>query len=61
MCDVHQVGSLTRDQFVLAMHLISQKVKGVDLPPSITPEMLSASSHDSGFGVSDSLVSLSIA
>ena len=53
MCDQRQAGSLTQDQFVLAMHLISQKVKGVELPAQVTAEMISASSYDSGFGVSD--------
>jgi len=52
MCDQQQIGKLNQDQFVMAMHLISQKVKGVELPNQVTSEMISAGGHDSGFGVS---------
>uniref|UniRef100_F7BA39 Epidermal growth factor receptor pathway substrate 15 n=1 Tax=Ciona intestinalis TaxID=7719 RepID=F7BA39_CIOIN len=59
LCDQNQVGRLTQDQFVLAMHLISQKVKGIELPTQLTPEMINPSSQDSGLsdassGVGDS-------
>ena len=56
MCDQQQCGKLTQDQFVMAMHLISQKVKGVELPSQVTAEMITASGHDSGFGVSGELL-----
>ncbi|CAK8689625.1 unnamed protein product [Clavelina lepadiformis] len=55
MCDQQQIGRLTQDQFVLAMHLISQKVKGVELPTHLTPEMITRSNHDSGFGDTGSM------
>lgn len=55
LCDQQVVGKLKLEQFVLAMHLISQKVKGVvvDLPTQLTPEMLSQTSQDFGFGVKE--------
>ncbi|XP_078484878.1 uncharacterized protein LOC100181812 [Ciona intestinalis] len=55
LCDQNQVGRLTQDQFVLAMHLISQKVKGIELPTQLTPEMINPSSQDSGYGDTGSL------
>nr|CAB3243128.1 epidermal growth factor receptor substrate 15-like 1 [Phallusia mammillata] len=55
MCDNQHFGKLRADQFVLAMHLISQKVKGIELPTQITPEMFSQTSLDSGFGDTGSI------
>ncbi|XP_052405598.1 epidermal growth factor receptor substrate 15-like 1 isoform X3 [Carassius gibelio] len=33
-------GKLTKEQFCLAMHLIQEKVKGVDPPRSLSPQMI---------------------
>ena len=51
LCDQQQNGRLNQDQFVIAMQLISMKIKGVELPVQVTPEMIFAASHDAGFGV----------
>ncbi|XP_058494468.1 epidermal growth factor receptor substrate 15 isoform X2 [Solea solea] len=41
LCDIGDIGKLTREQFALALHLINQKlVKGLDPPQSLTPEMI---------------------
>ena len=40
LCDFRSVGKLNLDQFALAMHLISQKLKGVDVPAKLPPNML---------------------
>lgn len=41
LCDIGDIGKLTREQFALALHLINQKLtKGVDPPPSLSPEMI---------------------
>uniref|UniRef100_A0A674PPB5 Epidermal growth factor receptor pathway substrate 15 n=1 Tax=Takifugu rubripes TaxID=31033 RepID=A0A674PPB5_TAKRU len=41
LCDIGDVGKLTREQFALALHLINQKLtKGVDPPQSLSPEMI---------------------
>ncbi|XP_068175016.1 epidermal growth factor receptor substrate 15-like 1 isoform X2 [Antennarius striatus] len=41
LADTRQMGKLTREQFVLAMHLIQQKVsKGIDPPQSLTADMI---------------------
>uniref|UniRef100_A0A671LM42 Uncharacterized protein n=1 Tax=Sinocyclocheilus anshuiensis TaxID=1608454 RepID=A0A671LM42_9TELE len=40
LADTQHTGKLTKEQFCLAMHLIEEKVKGVDLPQSLTPEMI---------------------
>jgi len=34
------MGKLTSEQFALAVYLVQQKVKGVDPPPQLTPEMI---------------------
>uniref|UniRef100_A0AAV2KYB9 Epidermal growth factor receptor substrate 15 n=1 Tax=Knipowitschia caucasica TaxID=637954 RepID=A0AAV2KYB9_KNICA len=41
LCDIGDVGKLTREQFALAIHLINQKLtKGLEPPQSLTPEMI---------------------
>ncbi|XP_053286661.1 epidermal growth factor receptor substrate 15 isoform X4 [Pleuronectes platessa] len=41
VCDIGDIGKLTREQFALALHLINQKLtKGLDPPQSLTPEMI---------------------
>uniref|UniRef100_A0A8D3DHD6 Epidermal growth factor receptor pathway substrate 15 n=1 Tax=Scophthalmus maximus TaxID=52904 RepID=A0A8D3DHD6_SCOMX len=41
LCDIGDIGKLTREQFALALHLITQKLtKGLDPPQSLTPEMI---------------------
>lgn len=41
LCDTKDCGKLSKDQFALAFHLISQKlVKGIDPPHILTPEMI---------------------
>lgn len=41
LCDIGDIGKLTREQFALALHLINQKLtKGVDPPLSLSPEMI---------------------
>jgi len=33
-------GKLNSDQFALAMHLVQQKLKGIDPPAALSPEMI---------------------
>ncbi|CAB1331920.1 unnamed protein product [Coregonus sp. 'balchen'] len=41
LCDIGDMGKLTREQFALALHLINQKLtKGVDPPQNLSPEMI---------------------
>uniref|UniRef100_A0A023F0U2 Putative synaptic vesicle protein ehs-1 n=2 Tax=Triatoma infestans TaxID=30076 RepID=A0A023F0U2_TRIIF len=40
LCDIKQSGKLNCDQFALAMWLISQKLKGIDPPTSLSPDMI---------------------
>ncbi|XP_072537771.1 epidermal growth factor receptor substrate 15 isoform X2 [Salminus brasiliensis] len=41
LCDIGDLGKLTREQFALALHLINQKLsKGIDPPQTLTPEMI---------------------
>ncbi|XP_073674667.1 epidermal growth factor receptor substrate 15 isoform X2 [Garra rufa] len=41
LCDIGDVGKLTRDQFALALYLINQKLsKGVEPPQTLSPEMI---------------------
>ncbi|XP_030640343.1 epidermal growth factor receptor substrate 15 [Chanos chanos] len=41
LCDIGDVGKLTREQFALALHLINQKItKGIDPPQTLSPEMI---------------------
>uniref|UniRef100_A0A674E437 Epidermal growth factor receptor pathway substrate 15 n=1 Tax=Salmo trutta TaxID=8032 RepID=A0A674E437_SALTR len=41
LCDIGDIGKLTREQFALALHLINQKLTtGVDPPQNLCPEMI---------------------
>ncbi|XP_033224210.1 epidermal growth factor receptor substrate 15-like 1 isoform X2 [Belonocnema kinseyi] len=40
LCDICQSGKLNKEQFALAMYIIKQKLRGVDPPNSLTPEMV---------------------
>ncbi|KAL1129627.1 hypothetical protein AAG570_012572, partial [Ranatra chinensis] len=40
LCDMKQSGKLNSEQFALAMWLIQQKLKGVEPPQSLPPEMI---------------------
>ncbi|XP_073999615.1 epidermal growth factor receptor pathway substrate 15 isoform X2 [Rhodnius prolixus] len=40
LCDIKQSGKLNCDQFALAMWLISQKLKGIDPPTTLSPDMI---------------------
>lgn len=55
LCDSQSVGKLTTEQFALAMYLIRQKLKGIDPPVQLTPEMippsLRATADPGAFGV----------
>uniref|UniRef100_A0A2K5PPY4 Epidermal growth factor receptor substrate 15 n=1 Tax=Cebus imitator TaxID=2715852 RepID=A0A2K5PPY4_CEBIM len=48
LCDTKDCGKLSKDQFALAFHLISQKlIKGIDPPHVLTPEMIPPSDRTS--------------
>ncbi|KAL0201812.1 hypothetical protein M9458_004999, partial [Cirrhinus mrigala] len=47
LADTQRTGKLTKEQFCLAMHLIQEKVKGVEPPQSLTPEMIPPSERGS--------------
>uniref|UniRef100_A0A8C7NIW8 Epidermal growth factor receptor pathway substrate 15 n=1 Tax=Oncorhynchus mykiss TaxID=8022 RepID=A0A8C7NIW8_ONCMY len=52
LCDIGDMGKLTREQFALALHLINQKLTtGVDPPQNLSPEMIPPSDRLSGGGV----------
>ncbi|XP_034557970.1 epidermal growth factor receptor substrate 15 [Notolabrus celidotus] len=41
LCDIGDIGKLTREQFALALYLINQKLtKGLEPPQSLSPEMI---------------------
>ncbi|TRY88642.1 hypothetical protein DNTS_025673 [Danionella cerebrum] len=41
LCDIGDLGKLTRDQFALALYLINQRLsKGTEPPQALTPEMI---------------------
>ncbi|XP_051950285.1 epidermal growth factor receptor substrate 15 isoform X1 [Xyrauchen texanus] len=41
LCDIGDVGKLTREQFALALHLINQKLSmGIEPPQALSPEMI---------------------
>lgn len=40
LCDTAEQGKLNNEQFALALWLISRKLKGIDPPPKLTPEMV---------------------
>lgn len=59
LCDTNGVGKINNEQFALAMYLVQQKLKGVDPPATLTPEMIPPSMRPKGstdttqFGVTD--------
>ncbi|XP_070194769.1 epidermal growth factor receptor substrate 15-like 1 isoform X2 [Littorina saxatilis] len=59
LCDISGLGKLNPEQFALAMHLIQQRVKGVEVPPQLMPEMIPPSMRTqsgvdpAAFGVRD--------
>ncbi|GFR97773.1 epidermal growth factor receptor substrate 15-like 1 [Elysia marginata] len=40
LCDSQSLGKLNAEQFALALYLIAQKVKGVEVPAQLSPEMV---------------------
>ncbi|TNN74376.1 Epidermal growth factor receptor substrate 15 [Liparis tanakae] len=41
LCDIGDIGKLTREQFALALHLINQRLtKGLEPPQTLAPEMI---------------------
>ncbi|XP_030763362.1 epidermal growth factor receptor substrate 15-like 1 isoform X3 [Sitophilus oryzae] len=40
LCDIKQTGKLNNEQFALAMWFVARCLKGMDPPPSLTPEMI---------------------
>jgi epidermal growth factor receptor substrate 15 len=40
LCDIDNNGKLNQEQFALAMYLISERVKGRELPTALTPQMI---------------------
>ena len=40
LCDTKSMGKLNSEQFALAIHLVQQKLKGIEPPPQLTPEMI---------------------
>ncbi|XP_018318653.1 epidermal growth factor receptor substrate 15-like 1 isoform X2 [Agrilus planipennis] len=40
LCDIKQSGKLNNEQFALAMWLVGRCLKGIEPPPSLTPEMI---------------------
>lgn len=40
LCDINQHGKLDMEQFSLAMWLVERKLKGIDPPTTLTPEMI---------------------
>lgn len=48
LCDIGDIGKLTREQFALALHLINQRLtKGLEPPQSLLPEMIPPSDRQS--------------
>ncbi|XP_060531051.1 epidermal growth factor receptor substrate 15-like 1 isoform X2 [Cylas formicarius] len=40
LCDIKETGKLNNEQFALAMWFVARSLKGMDPPPSLTPEMV---------------------
>ncbi|XP_036411696.1 epidermal growth factor receptor substrate 15-like 1 isoform X3 [Colossoma macropomum] len=57
LADTKCTGKLTKEQFCLAMHLIQKKVKGVDPPQSLTPEMIPPSERGSAASSASTTIS----
>ncbi|XP_015433947.1 PREDICTED: epidermal growth factor receptor substrate 15-like 1 isoform X2 [Dufourea novaeangliae] len=47
LCDICQSGKFNREQFALAIWFINQRLKGVDLPATLLPEMIPPSMRKS--------------
>lgn len=47
LCDTAEQGKLNNEQFALALWLISRKLKGIDPPNKLTPEMIPPSMRKS--------------
>ncbi|KAM9831407.1 epidermal growth factor receptor substrate 15 [Neosynchiropus ocellatus] len=48
LCDIGDIGKLTKEQFALALHLINQKLtRGLDPPQNLTAEMIPPSDRQS--------------
>ena len=47
LCDTRGLGKLNTEQFALAMYLIQQKVKGIEPPQTLPPEMIPPSMRQS--------------
>ncbi|XP_052775791.1 epidermal growth factor receptor substrate 15-like 1 isoform X2 [Mya arenaria] len=63
LSDMKGIGKLTLDQFCLAMYLVQQKIKGIDPPPQLTPELVppslrpGAAPDTATFGIADGVTS----
>ncbi|KAI4878631.1 hypothetical protein NFI96_033604, partial [Prochilodus magdalenae] len=57
LADTKRTGKLTKEQFCLAMYLIHEKVKGVDPPQSLTPEMIPPSERGSAVSTTSTTIS----
>lgn len=59
LCDIKGLGKLNSEQFALAMYLINLKMKGVDPPTQLTPEMIPPSMRSgtdtAAFGITVSI------
>lgn len=53
LCDIKQTGKLNNEQFALAMWLVARKLKGIDPPPQLTPEMVPPSFRSKPDGLVD--------
>ena len=47
LCDINNSGTLNAEQFILAMYLLQQKVKGVEVPQTLTADMIPPSMRGS--------------
>ena len=48
LSDMNGIGKINNEQFALAMYLVQQKLKGVEPPPALTPEMIPPSMRPKG-------------
>ncbi|CAC5399125.1 EPS15 [Mytilus coruscus] len=57
LCDMKGLGKLNSEQFALAMYLINLKMKGIEPPTQLTPEMIPPSMRSgtdtAAFGITD--------
>ena len=47
LCDTRGLGKLNTEQFALAMYLIQQKLKGIEPPQTLPPDMMPPSMRQS--------------